>query len=500
MYRMKQAISFLKGFRSRGILVLIVLTVLLAIIPAVAEEGETVEEIAPTCTKAGYTKITGADGSITVTEGEPPRGHSFGEWQVNEEGERFHSCMRCGLVETERETGSLPRVDLEGSFDGIGKKERIRLHFRYREEEKAFECTAYTSWQGHSSLTDEKKNYTIRLYADEALTEKNRMELRPGWQTEHKYVLKANYRDMSQCRNLVCAEIWAQMAASREGVPERLRNTSHYGAVDGFPVAVYHDGEFMGLYTMNLHKDDDLYAMRYGARECIMICNRTGTPAGQFRAEAAFATEEWEEGDWEVEYAGTETDDSWAKDALNELIHFVMTADDKTFREELGSYLDVNSAIDYLIFLYAMGLTESADKDLTLIRYEGTPWIATVYDMEDAFGLEHDGTDVKDADAFLPAKDGDSWTTGTGSLLWDRLMNAFAEEIRARYRELRGSVLTEENIREQVTGIMDRIPETLKEKDLELYPNRETVSRDREKILSYIQERLPLLDRALPEE
>ena len=78
-------------------------------------------------------------------------------------------------------------------------------------------------------------------------------------------------------------------------------------------------------------------------------------------------------------------------------------------------------------------------------------------------------------------------------------MNLFEDRIIRRYEELRKSVLTEENIRVQVENILDTIPESLVKEDYALYPDRETVSGDREKILNYIHERLEKLDRAFPE-
>ena len=484
--------------RMKRLTAVVIIAIMIPLAAGMGENAANREVHPPTCTEAGYTKTTGADGSITMEPGEPARGHTFGKWQKDEKtGKYSRTCPVCGLVETE-EAGisALPRIDLNGSFEGIGKKERVLVRFEYREEGLEISCFSYTSWQGHSSLTAEKKNFTIRLFADEEMEDKNREVMRPGWQAEHKYILKANYHDLSLSRNLTCAEIWGEMAACREGIPERLKKTSNYGAVCGFPVTVYHDGEFLGLYTMNLHKDDDLYGLRYGSEEAIMICNRAGTQAGLFRAEATFETTDWEKGDWEVEYSGTD-DDSWVKDSFNELIRFVMTADDEQFKEGLSAYMDVNSAIDYLIFLYAMGLTESADKDLTMIRYADAPWIVTVYDMEDAFGLSDHGSEVLGPEEFLPKKGADGWTTNTGSLLWDRIMNVYTEEIVNRYKELRRSVLTEENIRAKAESILNGIPEWLVEKDYELYPGRNAVSGDREKLLEYIHERLPLLDDAM---
>jgi hypothetical protein len=64
--------------------------------------------------------------------------------------------------------------------------------------------------------------------------------------------------------------------------------------------------------------------------------------------------------------------------------------------------------------------------------------------MEDAFGLSPDGTACLSAEAFLPEYADGKWSSSTGSLLWDRLLNAFAPQIRARYAALRQTVLSEE--------------------------------------------------------
>lgn len=462
--------------------------------PTATPEPYIVTVYEATCEQGGYsTYESRADGSITIRDETPPLGHDFGPWTADPDtGENVRTCRRCGAVEERSDAADqLPRLEFTGSMEGISKENRVLLNVRFDHPAEGFEGWAYVSWQGHSTLTQEKKNYTVRFFEDEAMVQKHRMPLFPG-QLEHKYVLKANYADPSQCRNLVCAGVWGDMAASREGVPERLRDTANYGAVEGMPVTVWLNGEFLGLYTLNLHKDDDLYAMRGGSHDAVMICNAQTMDEALFRAPAAF---EADASDWEVEYCGTGIEDSqWARDSFNELIDYIMNSDDEAFRAGLSERLDVNGAIDYLLFMYAMGLTDSAAKDLVMLKYDDGPWIPSVYDMEDAFGLSADGASAVGPEAFLPEAVDGVWTSNTGSLLWDRLLNGWTDGIRARWRQLRADAFFEDRLAARVTAFLDGIPETLVEGDLALYPNRAPLPDPQGQILEYISLRLKLLD------
>ncbi len=456
-------------------------------------------EYPPTCEEAGYfVRENVLDGHVEIVEGLPALGHEFGEWEKGTmNGMMVTTCIRCGKEIRSRTaySGTIPRIDLTGSMEGISKSNRITLRFDFASPTDNFSCFSYTTWQGHNSLEYPKKNYTIRLYDNEAISEKHKLKFK-GWQREHKYVLKANYRDVSQTRNLVAAHLWADMVKSRPNLFETLRHTSNYGAVDGFPVIVYVNGEFDGLYTMNLHIDDDLYQMD-NVLDAIMIANSTEPEETRFQAEAMFTDQK---NAWEVEYCGSGEDEQWAKDRLNELIHFVINSNDDDFREHLRDYLDVDGALDYLIFLYVTGLQNNAAKDLVLLKYHDCDvWIPTVYDMERAFGLALDGTEYISPETFLPSRTPDTWNSETGSLLWDRIWTLFGKEIRDRYVNLRQTILTEEELIRRIDQYMEEIPNEYFEQDLQRYPRRIPEGKPGEQMKEYIHQRLWLLDRLFTE-
>lgn len=422
------------------------------------------------------------DGTQTLLSVTPALGHSFGEWTV-EGNAQVRVCTRCGLEEHHELTEPV-RIELTGSMEGIGKKQIVSMPVHFEGLGESFDCYAFLSLQGHSTIDLDKKNYTLRLYDDADMTEKHKIRLN-GWQKEHKYILKACMQDATACRNLIAADVWAEMTGSRAGVHPRLPETSHNGAVAGVPATVWLNGEFLGLYNLNLHKDNDLYGMQFDSPTAVIIANRQSCDESLFMAETPLDDSLY---DWELEYCGTE-DTAWAADSFNRLIRFVMTASDEEFRTDLSRYLDVNGAIDYLIFIAAMGLKTNCAKDMVLITYDGELWIPTAYDLDDAF-----------TEPFIPEKTASGWVTGTGSLLWDRLMNLFTGEIISRYHELRQSTLSSVSLTERVSDYILSIPPRYYEMDAALYPGRGKADAGIDEITEFISGNLGMLDTVWEEE
>lgn len=450
----------------------------------------------PTCTEDGY-RVIEDQGNIWM-EVIPASGHQFGEWIWNDDGTaRTHTCQVCGYSETIRVSSvhesTFPRLDLYGSMEGIGKKTRVALDATYQDAEQSFSCYGLLTLQGHSTFGLPKKNYTIRFYDTPDGNKKHSVNFRT-WKKEHKYILKANYADLSVSRNLVAARIWTSVVASRASVPAPLMKLPTLGAVDGFPITVYLNGQFHGLYTLNLHKDDDLFQMKDGKREALVICNAQTTDESLFRAPAAFLEDY--SSDWEIEYCGTD-DESWAKESFNDLITFIMESSDDDFKGHLQDYMDLDAAMDYLLFIYAMGLENSGAKDLVMLNY-GSTWIPSAYDMEEAFGLDDRLAVYIPPEDFLPIYSDGQWSSGTGSLLWDRLLNAFHDELLLRYYELRSGPFSESSMLTIFQEYIAQIPDGYYDQDFYLYPDRPIPDLNMsQQIEQYILQRMPLLDHAL---
>ena len=450
------------------------------------------------CTEPGYVMTYDPASGTNTVENLPALGHSFGAWAAEDgTGMQKRACTRCGVEEKARISSVpddlLPELRLTGSLDGIGKKVKVPLKAKFSGMGEDFECYAIMTLQGHSTYGHPKRNYTVRFYEDDQSVVKHKLQFNT-WNREHKYILKANYIDVSQCRNLIGARIWSSMAACRNGLPARIAALPTYGAVDGFPVDVYLNGEYFGLYMMNLHKDDDLYQMKEGERAALVICNQQTTDEALFRDKAAFLPDY--SSDWEIEFCGT-ADETWAQDSFNQLIDFVMNSPDDRFSSQLSDYLDVDAAVDYLLFIYALGLQHSGAKDLVMLNY-GDVWIPSAYDMDEAFGLNANDAAYLAPDEFIPVQTDGVWSSGTGSLLWDRLLNAYFEEICSRYAFLRRDVLSQEKVIAMVEEFVGGIPEMRYDMDMNCYPDRPIQDMDmKTQITDYIVQRFDVLDAIL---
>ncbi len=481
----------------RTAVILSVIPIILVLVSLLKTEDTQydLKTVPPTCSEKGYTLYTHKENGNTYIEDIIPElGHTYSEWNVDSTKlmsvKKTHVCSVCGHSETQFEYPELqiPVLAFDGDMHGIGKSSSVNVNAAFFGD-GTFTTPATLKYQGHSSLEFDKKSYTLKLYSDDSRTEKKKLTFE-GWNAENKYVLKANYIDSSQCRNLICADIWADIVFSRKNVHENLAKTSNYGAVDGFPIALYINGSFNGLYTFNLHKDDDLYGMKDGCDHAVVIANTDSANEAFFRSKAVF-----EEGSpWEVEYCGTE-DDTWVKEKLNAFITFVMESDDAMFRSRVHEYIDVESAIDYLITIYSLGLSYHGADELVLICYgKDEPWIATVYDMETAFGLSADGKSTRSPDEFLPSVTDGVWDSDTGNLLWDRMLNSFCSEIKDRYHALRGDVLVPELMISDVTAFMGKITPEIYDADDAVFAHPSPELDHLGQISNYISRRISLLD------
>lgn len=448
-----------------------------------------------TCTEPGYVMSEDLETHTIVTETLPATGHRFSDWTMNTDSAlEIRSCEVCGVSETrhavDAKESEVARLNLTGDMHGINKKNRVTLEASFDGQGVDFNCYAIMTLQGHSTMGLDKPNYTVRFYDDSEGNHKHKVCFK-NWTEEHKFILKADYYDVTQCRNLIGANLWRDILSTRDNLHPRIASLPSYGAVDGFPISVWLNDEFLGLYTMCLHKDDDLFGMTDGEQAALLICNEHTEDESEFRALAVLD----EEGvhNWELEYCATK-DDTWVRDSFNSLFEFVSDSSDEEFKLHLSQYLDVDTAIDYLIFIYSLGLENSGTKDLVMVNF-GDIWIPSAFDMDEAFGMIPRSFDAHSpSDSFLPVKSEGVWTSNTGSILWDRILQNFESEIMARYSTLKSDVLGEDSILSALDSFTEAIPDLLYLRDAERYSGRPEYDSMIKQIKEYIPERLAVLD------
>ena len=163
---------------------------------------------------------------------------------------------------------------------------------------------------------------------------------------------------------------------------------------------------------------------------------------------------------------------------------------DNTFKSTINNYLDLQSAIDYYIHQYVICGLDGLAKNVLLATYNGTKWYCSAYDMDSTFGLYWNGSKFVSPNYRCPEDYQEPY-----SLLWERIVNLYPEELKARYFELRKTVYSVENMITKFERFTDLIGKDLYEEDLEIYneiPNGE--ENNIKQIRNFIRDRLTYVD------
>lgn len=388
---------------------------------------------------------------------------------------------------------SLPTLYMSGDVTDMSKVNEKFVRFKYVDGTMIKRGYNTIKWQGDSSLSYPKKNYTIKLYCDK--NKKCKQPLDFGWGKQNKYVLKANYIDHSHARNIVSARLWSQIVNSRGTYSyTNVKDTPNNGAIDGMPIIVYLNGTYLGLYTLNIPKDKWMFGMDDGISTQAVL-------GSENYVEGCFRSSSNPLNGWSAEFPDelpTEIQTSF-KTAYN----FVVNNTGADFKSGLSNYFDVASLIDYYIFGYVICHLDGFGKNQLLATYDGIHWSMMAYDMDSTFGLFWNGskfvsTDYRCQEDYQSVVDGPSGTNGNE--LFNKLKDNFKAEIYERYTELREDVLSLDNIKFEFEKFINSI--TSKEYVNDIKTNTGVPQKDvnhLKQIEEYIETRLPYVDTKMKE-
>ena len=352
----------------------------------------------------------------------------------------------------EPEELDMPRVFFYGDALPTSKTD-VLLTMDYISNTDRFSSYIKLKCQGTSSMSYAKKNFTINMYSDEARETKLKKNFK-GWGNQSKFCLKANWVDSTHTRNISGARIGYDMVASRpdSAFKQQLLTAPRYGLVDGFPIKVYFNGEFHGIYTWNIPKDGWMFNMDKDNPNHIVLCAEKNTDGNSSAINSCQFRQLWDGGgDWSYEF-GTASDT--VKNSLNRCIGFVMNATDQEFHDNISEYFDLYSLLDYYCFSYLTCHLDGLAKNMLMITYDGIIWGVSLYDMDSIYGVHWNGSTFVATNYQCPEQYQEQF-----SRLWVRIEQCFATELYARYLELRQGALSLSNIIKHVEEIYDVIPD-----------------------------------------
>ena len=310
----------------------------------------------------------------------------------------------------------------------------IQGRLKYASNTETFAEYATIKVQGNTSTNYPKKNFTLKTFSDSEFTKKSKHEFK-NWGKMSKWVLKAHWAESSHLRNVGLARIWGQIVRSRsdyESLPTELKESPNQGATDGFHVKMFINGEYWGIYELIIPKDK-LFGQDSDNVNHSILNSGSQYPSVWFRSTAVVG---WEE---ELQDAmSTSIDSSWGN-----VLSMVMNGG---FAYNNGK-LDISSVIDWDIFARVFLLSDSLDLNQIFFTYDGTKWYEGAWDLDATMGNSYNGHITYEYNTAF--QDGYLIIASHGhqsNLLYDTIESLFTSQLKARYAELRSSVLSEENI------------------------------------------------------
>lgn len=399
---------------------------------------------------------------------------------------------------------SLPILKIEGQIpaaDGV----KSQVSYSYQ----GMNGSATLKWQGQSSLSFPKKNFTIKF--DKSFTAKG------GWLSTDTYVLKGNFNDFTHARNIVSAQLWGDVVKSRgwstedildndgtplldnDGTPlqiyqDTMAGLINGGAIDGFPIMLVVNGDFYGLYDFQIKKSRTMFGFEKGNHSQYAIsCERT--PQNKNGAAIHFKGAAILDGnDYDYEYVADDGDKANAKASFNYMLQKVIDATGSDYANTLEGYLDVDSVIDYMLFTALITASDDVTKNFLMLSYNGTKWYFSAYDMDCTFGNWQDGWIREDPDHAAPSIQ--HWSDANRAM---HLVCAYdADRVKARYQELRKGPLSDTNVYKRFISYMSLTPVAVKNADVKLWPTTPaTVAHSFSQIFNEFKLRVSVIDQQI---
>ena len=340
-----------------------------------------------------------------------------------------------------------------------------------------------------------KKNFSIDL---------DRKIKFGDWIPMDSYHLKANYIDATQARNVCMGRVVDDVAYTlpfekqrpwRSGwgdnVKGNILDNGAKGHIDGFPIELYINDEYYGLYTWNLKVHRDNYCMTKSNYNHILL------KAEEHNNFYAFVSSNWEMKNPKIDGV------SGAGDIPADIVKKISRPLDwfnsvknnaSAFKSGFNNYFNKDAMMDYYIILEAFYADDDVDKNLSMCTWDGSIWYFQWYDMDTILGLYWNGSKLLSSSGSVlnSPEPGES-----GKRFWNMFYAAFQPEIVARWNYLKMNALSYNNVIGRFSDFMSQISQEAYEKDFKRWPaipSNSSCYTSLAQISKWYQERLVWMD------
>lgn len=330
---------------------------------------------------------------------------------------------------------------------------------------------------GRTSAGFKKKNYTFDFYNDEEMTDSFVVKF-GNWVAFDSYYFQGWYTDSFRGIDIIAYKLYQQIVGTHGCMKDKpykyttLSNISSEGSDDetnvdinlgknalctpmGFPVIMYHNGEFWGVYTVMLKKNRDNFLMNKKDYTSIMLdLDQINVVAGDLKWDSFEIRNPKTlicmdgskyDGDNPKELIDETSDvyDASNKDMVNTiktkaaLKNLCQAYNDiqkaieaKKTNEEIRNLIEqhynVDYVIDYILFSNVIENVDGWGGNWQWSTWDGVKWNPNPYDLNATFGLDPYGVLGNSPS-----------TTISSSSIASIVYQYYLNEITARYSELR---------------------------------------------------------------
>jgi len=299
--------------------------------------------------------------------------------------------------------------------------------------------------QGTSSAFYPKKNWTIKMYADEARTQK--LEIRLGGQLpQQELVFKSNWIDATHTRNVGANRIWKQMVESRKEIfPLREIDLSYVGKtgyeaydtgatghVNGFPAKLDINGAFYGIGSLNIGKKKENY-------------NLNAANSGNMQIEDTGAQIDFGLMVLDVNYEYRVMSNQTTNEALMTRFRNMALNTQGQFNGLADAFFYDFNIVDAVLLIEFLCATDCVAKNALWTSYDSNRILYLPYDLDTTWGLMWNGSTIVDAPtANVWQANGN--IPGNTVNFWAKVRVYYNTQLKNRYKELRAGIFTVENV------------------------------------------------------
>lgn len=266
----------------------------------------------------------------------------------------------------------LPIMRISGDVSGMDHDHAKNVLYEFKNKNTYLTGHATFKWQGSSSATLAKKGYRLKTTKSD-YSEKDKIRVQPSWQKHHKFNLKAYFNDGMLSRDPIAANIGGQVSASRPTLPRDLIHEDNFGYIDGFPIILFINNEYQGLYSFNLTRPSFDYT-----KWAIM--------GNQYNDTTQFVKVPTDgvklDGSDFVSLNPEDTPTDEEKKAVTDLFKWMVNSTDDEFKRDLDKHFNIPSLIDYVVVSNILGARDAAGKNQILMTWDGKIWYYQLYDLD----------------------------------------------------------------------------------------------------------------------